>query len=316
MQNKRGEHPHVLAVVPHFSATPDLLESVVESVAGQRSTANVSLVIVANNPELAPALSFKGIPAVRIIRPGYNLGYAGALEVARRTVSSDYFWVLQEDTIPNSDCLEILLSGFVSGHDTNPFAVITPDALVSAESKPSRVRGQVWNMDAGEKSTSLKSDGASEITQFFGWSPQNAPFVYLSGALLSSSALERIGGFDASFWPLGYVDADTCFRLLKAGYAIGLSSRAHITHLTRTPDTSHPFAWKRVSLQTNKQRFLSLHGTDSPPTYERSTAIDAEIAQGIAIGMSQYIDNYVRHIKPQDKTVRGVLGRLLRRLIP
>jgi GT2 family glycosyltransferase len=282
----------VLAVIPHFSAPNELLERVVAAVRAQTSVAPVDIVIVANNPRLIPEMVNTPNSGLRQIRAPFNVGYAGALEVARKANDCDFLWVLQEDTIPEPDCLSVLLSEIQSQTGEANVAMVSPFHITGEGMKQNLFRGQIWNLDEGTKVGGIGGEPPTESVVVSGWSMQEAPFLYLSGALMRATALREIGGFDVSFWPKGFVDADTSFRLLRAGYVILLSKSARISHLARQGSSEHPAHWESLAYFGNQQRLFSKYRSSghSPPADD--LGFDASQALALASGLADFIDAF------------------------
>jgi len=284
--------PRVLAVIPHFSAQKDLFERVVAAVQGQLSVAPVEIVIVANNPRHIPEILNTPNTGLRQIRPPFNVGYAGALEAARKANDCDYLWVLQEDTIPEPDCLSVLLSEIHSQTGEATVAMVSPFHITGEGMKQNLFRGQIWNLDEGTKVGGIGGEPPTECVVVSGWSMQEASFLYLSGALMRATALREIGGFDVSFWPKGFVDADTSFRLLRAGYVIMLSKSARISHLARQGSSEHPAHWESLAYFGNQQRLFSKYRASGDSPSADDLGFDAAQALALASGLADFIDAF------------------------
>jgi GT2 family glycosyltransferase len=282
--------PRVLAAIPHFSAPNELLERVLAAVQAQTSVGPIEIVIVANNPRHIPEMLNTPDSRFRQIRPAFNVGYAGALEAALTANDCDFLWVLQEDTIPEPDCLAGLLAEIQSQAGEPTVAMVSPFHITGDGMKPARFRGQVWNLDEGTFVGGLGGEPPTESLVVSDWSMQEAPFLYLSGALMRATALREIGGFDVSFWPKGFVDADTSFRLLKAGYVIMLSKSARISHLARQGSSEHPAGWESLSYFRNQERLFSKYRPSGHAPLADDLGLDAAQMLALASGLAAFID--------------------------
>lgn len=284
--------PRVLATIPHFSAQKELFERVVAAVQAQVSVGPVDIVIVANNPRHIPEIMNTPNTALRQIRPPFNVGYAGALEAARKANDCDFLWVLQEDTIPEPDCLSVLLSEIQSQTGEATVAMVSPFHITGEGMRQNRFRGQIWNLDEGTLKGGIGGEPPTESLIVSGWSMREAPFLYLSGALMRATALREIGGFDVSFWPKGFVDADTSFRLLKAGYEIVLSKGARISHLVRQGSSEHPAHWESLSYFRNQERLFSKYRSSGHSPSADNLGFDAAQTLALASGLADFIDAF------------------------
>ena len=141
--------PRVVAVVVTYRRT-DLLRSSVDAVLGQTRPPDAVLV-VDNDHMAAGVLAEVGeagtTPApVEVFETGSNLGPAGGYEVGFREAISrgaDKVWTVDDDLVPEPDCLERLLA-----------ASEGRDVLIPLQRKPEFVKGHPpsWNgtlFDAG-----------------------------------------------------------------------------------------------------------------------------------------------------------------------
>jgi GT2 family glycosyltransferase len=227
---------------------------------------------------------------LRQIRPAFNVGYAGALEAARKANDCDFLWVVQEDTIPEPDCLSGLLSEIQSLEGEPTVAMVSPFHITGEGMKPARFRGQVWNLHEGTVVRGIGGEQPTESLVISDWSSHEAPFLYLSGALMRATALREIGGFDVSFWPKGFVDADTSFRLLRSGFAIVLSSCARIFHLARESSSEHPSQWEGLSYLRNKERLLAKYRSSETRPSADDLGFDAAQTLALASGLAGFIE--------------------------
>lgn len=122
--------PFVVAVVLTYRRT-DLLRRSVDAVTAQ--TRRPNLVLVIDNDHLA-AGAVSPSPGIEVVETGRNLGPAGGYELGFRLAlerGADWIWTVDDDLVPDADCLERLLAassgagvliplqrkpGFVKGH--------------------------------------------------------------------------------------------------------------------------------------------------------------------------------------------------------
>ncbi|HEY7280039.1 MAG TPA: glycosyltransferase [Actinomycetota bacterium] len=133
--------PRVVAVVVTYRRT-DLLRSSVDAVLAQ--TRPPDLVLVVDNDHLATEVV--GDRPVEVLETGGNLGPAGGYERGFAEAldrGADKVWTIDDDVVPEPDCLERLLA-----------ASDGADVLIPLQRKPEFVRGHPpsWNgalFDAG-----------------------------------------------------------------------------------------------------------------------------------------------------------------------
>ena len=210
----------VIAVIPTLGKNISRLNNAIASLRKQTMATDLEVVVVLNSSE---ELHANILGADRIVYPGLNLGYVGAIEWVRQTSQTEFLWVIQDDMTLLNDVLRFLMLNM--DKDEN-LAVISP-LLVRNGVVPARTRGGVF-LD----STRTTWENVPHVdTRIHEWVPiPDLSFVSGSGALFRSTALEAVGGFDVSLFPLMHVDVDVSFRLLQAGYRIDLCHEAHIEH--------------------------------------------------------------------------------------
>lgn len=256
----------VVAVIPHFEASWDQLARLVRAVQQQESRIRNGIVIVANNPDSKVLAPFDEVAGVEVLKPGFNMGYVGALEWVRRIRSADYLWVLKEDLVPMPDCLQSLVGALEADTCQAQPAVASP-----------------VEVDEYGKATSVKRTGA--------W--HSVEFTYLSGAVIRSQALEEVGGFDVRLWPLMFVDADTCTALMRHGYRIRLEPTAHILH-DRSASSSYPrfHHWKQIASARNSRTMESKYGLELADPPNGDPGIAPDIILDLARSMSGFMLDY------------------------
>ena len=210
----------VLAVVPTLAKNIPRLNNAISSIREKTTEPDLEVVVVLNSNE---EISANILGADRILYPGLNLGYVGAIEWVRETSKAEYLWVVQDDMTLLNDVLSFLLLDME--RDEN-LAISSP-LLVRNGIVPARTRGGVFT-----DHTCTKWENVPYIdTKIHEWVPiPDLSFVSGAGALFRFNALQTVGGFDVSLFPLMHVDVEISFRLLQAGYRIDLCHEAHIEH--------------------------------------------------------------------------------------
>ena len=210
----------VVAVVPTLGKNVAKLNQLISSIRGITSESDLELVVVFNSSQQP---SEKIVGADQVLFPGLNLGYVGALEWVRQRNYSSYLWVVQDDMALLNDALAVLLEQI---EKDEKLAVVSP-LLIREGIVPARTRGGVFtNKEKNEWENVPFSD-----TRIDDWTPiKNLSFVAGSGALFRTAALDEVGGFDVSLYPLMHVDVDICNRFLQNGYRMDLCQEAKISH--------------------------------------------------------------------------------------
>lgn len=171
---------------------------------------------------------------------GFAVGMNVGLNHARRR-KAEYVWLLNNDAFPEPDCLKRLVAAL----DRDPhLAAVTP-ALVSPDGTEQHAGATLdW---LGLK---LSMVYASQLPDSPG------PNYWLTGTalLVRSSALRRVGPFDARFFAY-WEDVDLSLRLTRAGLRFQVVPEARCVHLgnASTQGALSPF---RAFLDTRNRLLL------------------------------------------------------------
>lgn len=187
-----------LAVVA-LGATPRL-EACLASLVAHSSRHTFTVTCVLNPTDRtdgpAPAL-FEG---VRLVRPDFNLGWAGGLHAARALTEGEYLVWVQEDMV----VLDGWLDALVDTADAHPrggaFGSVVTDengavALYNAGRAEPIDQVQLWN---------LTDTTADELSA----DPSSHDWVTSKGMLVRLTAWDEVGGPDPRLYPLNHVDKD------------------------------------------------------------------------------------------------------------
>jgi GT2 family glycosyltransferase len=197
-----------LAVV-NWNSGP-LLDRCLTAVAAQ-TLAPTEVVVVDNDSRDGSADGLEArFPGVRVLRPGRNLGFAAANNLAAGAVGDvEWLALLNPDAFPEPGWLERLARTAASHPDFSFFA----SRLVSA-GDPQRLDGTgdvystsglAWRRDHG-RPVSEAPDTPSEVFS-----------ACAAAALYRLDAFREVGGFDESYFCF-FEDVDLAFRLRLAGH--------------------------------------------------------------------------------------------------
>jgi GT2 family glycosyltransferase len=196
------------------SATGEALESLFA-----QSLAPVEVLVIDNDPKGATAQALAAgtpAPSVRIVHPGANLGYTGAVNLAARQARGEWLFFLNPDAVAGEDCLERLL-GAVDGPDVAIVGaqVLLPDGRINAGENPINIAGVSWSGGYGRPC----EHGADRDT------------AAVSGAALLArrDAFLEIGGLCPFFFM--YVDdTDLAWRMRLSGRRVRYCPEAIVVH--------------------------------------------------------------------------------------
>jgi GT2 family glycosyltransferase len=183
--------------------------------------------------ELLPA----GVKLIaRNVNGGFGAGVNEGLREARLG-RAKYIWLLNNDAMPERDCLEKLV--LVAKSDTLIGAVgariIDPSGSIPDHA------GTIMSSSLLNCKYSLSSEDMRQ-----------AEYSWITGAcmLLKINALNQIGEFDERFF-MYWEDADLCCRLRKAGYKFGVATNAIVFH--QAGSSSEKIQLRRYEWHINSQ---------------------------------------------------------------
>jgi GT2 family glycosyltransferase len=138
----------ITAVVVSF-ADPTATVAAVHSLLAQ-SHAPLELLVVDNDPQ--GAMSRTPMPgegsstSVRIVHPGTNLGYTGAVNLAAQEAIGEWLFLLNPDATAAGDCCERLLEAAEAANVALIGAqVLLPDGRINAGENPINIAGISWS---------------------------------------------------------------------------------------------------------------------------------------------------------------------------
>ena len=191
----------------------------------------------------------------RVLRPGHNLGFAGAVNLGLRETRGSILLILNSDVRPESGALAELLSGF----DRLPQAAGLAPRLIGDDGKaqfrwqlrdlpsPATLLMQALMLPVGQNSSREPPSG-SQVEQ-----PAAAALA------LRRESLEAAGGFDEGFFPAWFEDVDLAKRLSDQGASLCYWPQAQFTHElgATVPQLGYgPFLWVYYA---NLCRYLRKH---------------------------------------------------------
>ncbi|MEZ5352455.1 MAG: glycosyltransferase family 2 protein [Bryobacteraceae bacterium] len=202
--------PTVTVIVPTLSGGP-LLDACLDALARQ-SIRDFEAAVVDNGGSVTPR------PAVRLLTPGSNLGFGGAINLAVRATQSDFVAVLNDDAVPDPHWLEALLAAAAAHPQAGMFA----SCVLLGDSGTLDSAGMLLCGDGTGKQRGHRQR------------PEDYPdgevfFPSGSAALYRRAMLDRIGLFEEGFFLYGE-DTDLGLRARWAGWGCRYVSGARVIH--------------------------------------------------------------------------------------
>jgi GT2 family glycosyltransferase len=244
-----------------------------------------SELIVVDNGSLTPLVRQR-FPAARLVRPGFNSGFAGG--VARGLAIADGLWValVNDDARVGREAFATMLA---AGERADSIGAVAGQVRFSGT--PNRVNSAGISVDrlgvATERLAGAPIEAAREPCEVFG----------ASGcfALYRRSMLTEIGGFDERFF--AYLeDVDVAWRARATGWRCVYEPRA-IAHHHGSASSRHRSSLKYFLVGRNRVRLLARNAT----TRQLLGAWPAILAYDCA---------YIAYAVARDRTLAPARGRL------
>lgn len=163
-------------------------------------------------------------PMVEIIRNASRMGFSTNNNVALQRATGRYLMLLNDDTVVQDGALDTL----VSFMDANPQTGAAGGALLN----PNGTRQHSWDYDP-----SPLYDALRPVSTWIRFADpmQSSPIEVgsVSGAcmIVRREVVDDIGLLDTAFDPLYAEEADWCYRIRRAGWAIHYVPDARVIHL-------------------------------------------------------------------------------------
>jgi GT2 family glycosyltransferase len=180
----------------------------------QRNTSNIQYQItVVDNSDAPTAVD----ESVRVIRPGRNLGFSAAANLAIRTTNAEFIALVDDDVLVRQKWLERLLDSLQAEPQAaiaGPKVAYPGRRLFAADLRYGPMRNPAFGeLDRGQRDYIKTADS-------------------IVGAcwVMKRSLVDAIGYFDESFFPCQYEDSDYCIRARLNGFTIVYNGTAVVTH--------------------------------------------------------------------------------------
>lgn len=211
-------------------------------------------VIVIDNASTdgSPAFIQANFPGVEVVTLPENLGYAAACNEGLKRASAPLVLLLNPDAWPVDDAIERL----VECAERNPTLGVAGPGLYSLDGRRQQslvaFPTQWW---LGRPA--ITSMPPPQRTRVVGQFHRDRSFLVGAALLLRREAVDQIGGFDPTFF-MFYEEVDLCWRLLEAGWGVGMCGEAKFIHVGGTSTRRN---WPRMYREQLRGhlRFLAKH---------------------------------------------------------
>lgn len=189
-------------------------------------------------------------PQVRLMQSPRSLGHAAANNRAvAASREADFILLLSPDSVLSETALERLADCFAR---YSHCAVLGPKVLAGDVETIQHVGVSM----RGNGLPDMIGGGELDTGQYGGF--RDVLSLQVAAMATRTEIWSELGGLDESFWPAYYEQADFCFRTRSAGWSVGVTGDATVTHFNNTV----PYGLDRKGMQAfflNRGRFLRKH---------------------------------------------------------
>lgn len=246
--------PHVVTIILNNKRRDDTLACLASL--EQNTYENHSIIVLDNgSSDDTVQVIQSSFPTVQILELTENRGYAGNNNIGLKMVLDqqvDWVFVLNDDTIVDSDCLSLLVE---VGESDRKIGIVGP--MVYHYSEPELIQSAggylsgYW--EAGHFAQNEADQGQFVKPRFVDW---------ISGCaiLVRREVIEQVGLLDERFFCY-WEEIDWCLRASQSGWNIIHAPQAKLWHKGVQPDY-HPNPW--VTYYVTRNRFLMLAKHHAP----------------------------------------------------
>ena len=226
--------PDVAVIIVSYNSAAHLGECLRSVFAHSARTRLEVLVLDNASSDDSAALVRTQFPAVKLLTPGRNLGFAAGVNLAARHATADYLLLLNPDTVLLDDAIDAIVKFARSSprHGLYGARTFKPDGRV----EPSSCWGlpTLWSL-------AMFATGLSSVARRHPWfDPESLgkwprdtvrEVGIISGCclLVARPVWEKLGGFDERFFMYGE-DADLALRARQSGYRPVICPKARLIH--------------------------------------------------------------------------------------
>lgn len=224
--------PLLSVIIVSYNTRAMTLECLRDLHAGlQGMPAEVFVVDNASQDESAQAVR-EAYPAVHVVANERNVGFGAANNRAMQRAAGRYLLLLNSDAFPRPGALPAMVAAL---EDDATLGVVGPRLLnadgslqVSCYRDPTPGRAWLENLWL-----SRLAPAGSRWGDYAGWAhdePRRVDWLVGACLLVRREVFERVGGFDPGFFMYAE-EADWQKRIRAAGWGIGFTPSAEVTHL-------------------------------------------------------------------------------------
>ena len=242
--------PHILVL--NFNGASDTIECV-ESILSDSWIRESDITVVDNgsNDDSASRIR-QSLPGIQVLMVGENLGYAGGLNFAIRSLLSQdtkSFLLMNNDTIIHKDSIRLMSEDLEEHTD---IGIVGP-AIIGKGTNVIQSLGASIDWYKGETVGRMIGLAYSEVAH----SIEEVNYVSGCAMLIRKEVFDKVGMLAQHFFMYGE-EADLCLRASKTRFRVVCDSRAVVEHKVGATADKYPEMRARF-LTRNKFLFMKRH---------------------------------------------------------
>lgn len=294
----------VVAVIVTLGKDLPRLSACLDAVRAQDADGSLGAVLVLNAAEIDEA----GIVAlagddITLVRPGFNLGWAGGVVAGRAAAPhARRLWLVQDDMIAAPGCLRAETAALDADARlalVSPVSV-TPAGLVAAWSCGGTLRR--------EPRIELDRWFPAEDTAVDALPDADLDYVASRGMLVDLDAWDAVGGMHPGYYPVIWTDVDLCAAVRAAGREFALVGDAQVRH---EGHGSTPSPYGTFLLERHRGLFAARWGSPAGPAAPPTpTTVSPALVESIARAAAALAADLGREYSGQSERLSSVENAL------
>lgn len=221
---KHLNSPLISIIIPTWNLKNDLVECIKSILESRYKPIKI---IVVDNASIDGTAKFisTNYPEIKLIKNDQNLGFAAAVNQGIREgiqLKSDYFFILNNDTIINPETISNLLAIYLS--NSNAGIVVPKVLFFENPNLIYSIGDKVVPIIPIPKRIGYKQFNKSKYFKLF-----ELDYVTGCAMLISKDTIDKVGYFNEGYF-MYYEDAEFCFRVKQKNLKIYCDGNTSILH--------------------------------------------------------------------------------------